>query len=208
MEPLISVSAPQTPQLEPLPVPAVPQEMSIAARKSATNVGKILVFERIMNILIQLSSVPRAVHHYLHRTFSELIKKFLPNTLNLSIYGYDPMVEQIEEKAKMRNFTHINEEFTCENCGETVPPRKTSCRNHCPFCLTSKHVDVNPGDRANPCKGIMDAIGYENNAKGLVLHFRCRICQGEGRNVSAHEDSETPDDYDKILSLKSGVPSK
>ena len=46
------------------------------------------------------------------------------------------------------NFTEIDEEFTCENCGKHVPKLGYSCRNHCPYCLHSKHVDVNPGDRA------------------------------------------------------------
>jgi len=106
----------------------------------------------------------------------------------------------------MRKFTHINDSFNCENCGKLVPPRSTSCRNHCPFCLTSKHVDINPGDRANPCKGIMDAIGYETNSSNqITLYFLCRICGGKGRNIAAHQDPDTPDDYDKILSLKPGV---
>ena len=45
------------------------------------------------------------------------------------------------------NFTEIDEEFICENCGRKVEPLGYSCRNHCPYCLYSKHVDINPGDR-------------------------------------------------------------
>lgn len=45
------------------------------------------------------------------------------------------------------NFTEIDEEFICEHCGQHVPKLGYSCRNHCPYCLYSKHVDVNPGDR-------------------------------------------------------------
>jgi len=41
-------------------------------------------------------------------------------------------------------FTKIDEEFICENCGIKVQALGYSCRNHCPYCLFSKHVDINP----------------------------------------------------------------
>lgn len=41
-------------------------------------------------------------------------------------------------------FTEIDESFICENCGKKVEKLGYSCRNHCPYCLHSKHVDVNP----------------------------------------------------------------
>lgn len=108
-----------------------------------------------------------------------------------------------ENRKKMKSFTHINTSFCCESCGKEVPPRGSSCRNHCPYCLASKHVDINPGDRANPCQGIMDAVAFEvTGSKGLVLHFKCRRCGGTGRNIAAHEDPVSPDDYDKILKLR------
>ena len=50
-----------------------------------------------------------------------------------------------------KKFTVIDEEFICENCGKKVPKLGYSCRNHCPYCLHSKHVDINPGDRAENC---------------------------------------------------------
>lgn len=99
-------------------------------------------------------------------------------------------------------FTHNNDAFTCEACGRAVPPRKGGCRNHCPHCLVSKHVDVFPGDRANPCQGLMDAISYElDGKKGLVLTFRCRKCQEITRTMAAHEDRAAADDYPTILAL-------
>ena len=45
---------------------------------------------------------------------------------------------------KDSRFTEIDEEFICENCGKRVPKLGYSCRNHCPYCLHSKHVDKNP----------------------------------------------------------------
>lgn len=44
----------------------------------------------------------------------------------------------------MPNFTVVDEEFVCDNCGEKVPKLEYSCRNHCPKCLHSKHMDINP----------------------------------------------------------------
>ncbi len=100
-------------------------------------------------------------------------------------------------------FTHINEHFCCENCGQAVAPVKTGCRNHCPHCLVSKHVDVFPGDRASECQGLMDAVAYElDGKKGLVLHFRCRLCGAQKRNMAAREDPVMPDNYELILKLR------
>ena len=68
------------------------------------------------------------------------------------------------------NFTEIDEEFTCENCGKHVPKLGYSCRNHCPYCLHSKHVDINPGDRAEECHGDLVPVGAEiDSKKGYVI---------------------------------------
>lgn len=102
-----------------------------------------------------------------------------------------------------RNFKHINESFKCDFCGEHVKPLSNGgCRNHCPFCLNSRHVDIKPGDRKNTCHGQLKAVGYElNSKKGLVLKFRCLTCGALTRNKSAADDSVQPDDYKKILAL-------
>ncbi|MDD6991372.1 MAG: RNHCP domain-containing protein, partial [Oscillospiraceae bacterium] len=46
-----------------------------------------------------------------------------------------------------------NETFTCKVCGWICTPEGagTEHRNHCPNCLSSKHVDDEPGDRASDC---------------------------------------------------------
>jgi DNA-directed RNA polymerase subunit RPC12/RpoP len=99
-------------------------------------------------------------------------------------------------------FTVINDPFDCEHCGRQVPPLKAGCRNHCPFCLTSKHVDVLPGDRQNPCQGLLEACGYElEGRKGIMILFRCARCGETVRNKAALEDPLCPDDYDRILRL-------
>ena len=75
------------------------------------------------------------------------------------------------------NFTKIDEEFICENCGKKVTKLGYSCRNHCPYCLHSKHVDINPGDRAEECQGDLEPVGAEiDSKKGFVIIFRCKKC--------------------------------
>jgi len=52
-----------------------------------------------------------------------------------------------------------NEGSVCENCGARVEPLTNgSYRNHCPFCLYSKHVDEQPGDRRSRCHGLMRPV--------------------------------------------------
>ena len=64
-------------------------------------------------------------------------------------------------------FTEIDEEFICENCGKKVKKLGYSCRNHCNYCLHSKHVDINPGDRSENCHGTLEPVGIEINNKTL-----------------------------------------
>ena len=97
----------------------------------------------------------------------------------------------------MRKFVEIDEAFTCENCGYEVEPLGYSSRNHCPKCLHSKHVDINPGDRAEECKGLLIPINVENNSKkGQVIIFRCKKC-GQIRKNKVAED----DDFDTIIKI-------
>lgn len=105
-------------------------------------------------------------------------------------------------------FTHINEGFVCEHCQQPVPAARKTCRNHCPYCLTSKHVDINPGDRAATCHGLLQAIRYElDSHKGLMLIFRCTRC-GEERRNKALLEGECPDDYERILQLNQRLPKR
>lgn len=100
-------------------------------------------------------------------------------------------------------FTHRNEGFECVACGASVPPASRSCRNHCPRCLTSRHVDVAPGDRAADCGGIMDPMGYElkDGGRKITIHHQCRVCGYRSTNVAAIQDRAWADDYEKILGL-------
>ena len=90
----------------------------------------------------------------------------------------------------MKVFNEIDEEFVCEHCGKLVPKLGYSCRNHCKFCLYSKHVDKNPGDREETCHGMLVPIGVETNSKkGYIIIYRCDKCGQIRRNVSARDDN-------------------
>ena len=45
--------------------------------------------------------------------------------------------------------------FTCKVCGRLCTPENAGSdhRNHCPNCLSSLHVDIEPGDRESDCGG-------------------------------------------------------
>lgn len=87
-------------------------------------------------------------------------------------------------------FTEIDEEFVCENCGKKVEKLGYSCRNHCPHCLYSKHVDKNPGDREETCHGLLEPIGIEiSPKKGYVIVFKCMKCGKIRKNKVAEDDN-------------------
>ena len=50
---------------------------------------------------------------------------------------------------QLREKNLSDEEFICENCQKKVTTLNYTARDHCPYCLCSKHLDINPGDREN-----------------------------------------------------------
>ncbi len=89
-----------------------------------------------------------------------------------------------------KRFLARDEEFICENCGKKVSKLGYSSRDHCPYCLHSKHVDINPGDRAESCCGDLEPIGIEiNNRKGYVILFKCKKCGKVKKNKAAEDDN-------------------
>lgn len=93
-------------------------------------------------------------------------------------------------------FKKLDEGFVCLYCGKTVSPLKYTSRDHCPFCLYSKHVDINPGDRQNPCCGLLRPIGIETNNNGYTILYQCQKCKKLHKNKSASDDN-----YNLILAL-------
>lgn len=94
-----------------------------------------------------------------------------------------------------------NRGFCCDHCGQMVlPVTNGSYRNHCPFCLRSKHVDIVPGDRRNPCRSLMDPMGLRNGKKGYQIIFQCRRC-GVSKVNRVAQQTQQPDDLDLLLKL-------
>jgi hypothetical protein len=95
-----------------------------------------------------------------------------------------------------------NAGFICENCGQPVTPLSNgSYRNHCPFCLFSKHIDVTPGDHQNTCGGLMHPIGIKyNSKKGYQIIHRCLRCGRQSINKIA-ENTVQPDNMDIVVGL-------
>lgn len=89
--------------------------------------------------------------------------------------------------------------FTCRVCGNTVSPdgAGTMHRNHCPRCLSSLHLDVEPGDRAADCGGVMEpiAVWVRKNGEWAIIH-RCKECGELSSNRIAADDNPL-----KLMSL-------
>ena len=93
----------------------------------------------------------------------------------------------------MKSFTKNDQGFKCLNCGKQVFPLKYTSRDHCPFCLCSIHIDINPGDRANTCLGILKPVDLEySQNKGYVIVYKCQNCGEMHKNkVSSDDDKNT-----------------
>ena len=90
----------------------------------------------------------------------------------------------------------MDENFKCENCQEEVIKLEYSARDHCPFCLYSKHLDINPGDRLNKCQGLMKPIGIEKFKNTYKIIYKCEKCGELHMNICANDD-----DFNKIIEL-------
>lgn len=100
---------------------------------------------------------------------------------------------------EIKRFTMLDEDFTCFVCGKKVKALGITARDHCPNCLCSKHVDINPGDRACNCKGILRPIDIEKSKKDtLKIIYRCDKCGAIKKNKSASDDN-----FDLILKIMS-----
>ena len=88
----------------------------------------------------------------------------------------------------MKRFNELDEGFICEHCKKEVFPLGYTSRDHCPYCLYSKHVDINPGDRENPCKGLLKPIGIEKYKDTYKIIYKCEKCNKEHKNIIAKDD--------------------
>ena len=96
----------------------------------------------------------------------------------------------------VKKFNMMDESFTCEFCHKQVKPLEYSARDHCPYCLYSKHVDINPGDRSNTCLGLLEPIDYEKFKDTYKIIYRCQKCGLIHKNKLAADDS-----FEQLLKL-------
>ena len=97
-----------------------------------------------------------------------------------------------------RKFTMIDESFICENCGKQVEPLHYTARDHCPYCLFSLHVDINPGDRLCECKGKLVPVGLKKHRDSYKIVYVCQKCDQRKINIMANDDNN-----DLIIELSS-----
>lgn len=88
----------------------------------------------------------------------------------------------------MKTFNKLDEEFICENCNREVSKLNYTSRDHCPHCLYSKHVDIYPGDRANPCRGLLKPIEIEKFKDSYKIIYKCKKCGQIHKNIMAVDD--------------------
>lgn len=98
-----------------------------------------------------------------------------------------------------KRFKMIDENFICSVCGKKVNKLEYTARDHCPYCLSSIHLDINPGDRSANCGGILVPIDVEKGKKDTYkIIYKCNKCNMIKKNKTAIDD-----DYDKILEIMS-----
>ncbi len=110
------------------------------------------------------------------------------------------MAKSYRDRGEKPRFATPSQDFRCRHCKVLVGelPSGGRQRNHCPFCLYSRHVDGSrPGDRASDCGGSMEPLGAFVRPKGEhVLVHRCLSCGFERHNRIAADD-----DFDLVLTL-------
>lgn len=78
------------------------------------------------------------------------------------------------------------EDFVCTFCGTKVSG--DGYTNHCPVCLWSLHVDIDPGDRASSCLGQMEPISLEQKQDQFIITHKCVKCGHIKPNKASKED--------------------
>jgi hypothetical protein len=96
----------------------------------------------------------------------------------------------------MKQFTKLTENFTCAYCGADIIGNGYT--NHCPHCLWSCDVDINPGDRASTCGGMMRPVSIETSGDEFIITHKCEKCGKTRRQKTCENDS-----IDAIIALSS-----
>jgi len=98
----------------------------------------------------------------------------------------------------MKKFQKKAEDFICEFCGHQV--QGTGYTNHCPRCFYSKHMDINPGDRAANCGGLMPTVGIDFKNNEYILIQKCEKC-GETKRIRRQDG----DSFDTLVKIQKEI---
>lgn len=93
-----------------------------------------------------------------------------------------------------KKFQSRKEDFNCEKCG--TKNIGTGFTNHCNKCLWSKHEDINPGDRAAGCGGMMEPIKIDFEKGKYIINHKCVKCGFQKR-----KGVEKCDDFDAVIAI-------
>ncbi len=91
-------------------------------------------------------------------------------------------------------FIRTKEDFRCQKCGLHI--EGNGYTNHCPQCLWSKHVDIDPGDRKGECGGMMEPIGVTKKGGEYTILHKCVKCGFEKSNKAVPDD-----DFQMIIQI-------
>lgn len=107
--------------------------------------------------------------------------------------------------AFVRGMNPCNNDFVCACCGlpvsVDVQMAAVNNRNHCPYCLASRHLDWRePGDRLSACKEVMHPVAltmklspkkYSRSGGELMVVHSCSGCGKVSANrLAADDDAE------------------
>ena len=94
-----------------------------------------------------------------------------------------------------KKFTKKKENFICDVCKTEV--KGDGYTDHCTNCLWSKHVDINPGDRASTCLGLMKPIKIEKQKDTYRVVNKCIVCGFEKTNMLSPDDN-----WDTVIKIQ------
>jgi len=86
-----------------------------------------------------------------------------------------------------KRFQRKKEDFVCRHCQGRV--KGSGYTDHCPKCLWSRHIDINPGDRQANCKGMMEPVSAEKKGGEYIIHYQCQKCGYKHRVKSVQNDN-------------------
>jgi hypothetical protein len=122
---------------------------------------------------------------------------------------FDLVLEQRPDRSRSHRYKHgqaaqdrLEDGFICKHCHAfvTTAPFLSGVqnRNHCPYCLWSRHVDLHAaGDRLCACKSPMQPVGltakavnkkYAARSGELMLVHLCTECESLSINRIAADD--------------------